>query len=1208
VGSTYALRALAIGDDGRIWAGAINEAGYFDEETLGNFHYHSLISQLPKEQQLVGDIWGCALIGRTVYYFCRDKILRWDGSTFQVLPFAGSARLYPIRLGEEYWFHHLETGLYQLTESGPHLEIPAASLPTIGILGLVRDKEGLLLASGQGFFRPGNPPSRFSDPGLSKFITDAKLASFTTLPDGNHAIGTVSGGLALISPTGVAMRTFSTGEGLLDRSVYSLRSDTTGYTWAGTPAGFFNFENRGRASVFNPLNGLKGSPTRLIRLPDSRFFALTSEGVYQFEGAERPGGGFQRLPGLTAVYKHLLPFNNGLLLSRYGGMDFFDGTTITPVFTFASNTVFFAKRVLGQAESFYLSEGFALSRLEQKPDGRFEHTLLAKLPDSSISLHEDSRNQLWLGTGSKGALIYDPATRQLTPVHDPISGEPLIGRVFIVDTSQGILLFLDSRVLQAKLDGTGLQALAGTPAVNPLVTILTPRGEEILIAFKRPFGPSTSTQGLGVLTVGASGQIQWRELDVSALSTVGFVGTMEFTEENGRLILWVGGTEGVLRLDYDSLTPVQRPATPFIRLDLLRGGRIPEDAGFTFPFKDHRLNFKVFTGEYTRSKDWLLQSRLAGSEWSTPAARRSFEFSNLSEGDYRFEVRTVNAAGLVSEPAVFAFRIMPPWYRSTWAMLGYAAALGLTVLAVIRVRERRIRERNEELEGLVMVRTAELVKANAAKDEFLAGISHEIRNPMNGVIGIADNFRTESLDPESRRKFGLLRQCATHLSSLLEDILDFSKVQAGAVEIEARTFNLPELMDSITAMTAAESEKRGIPVEIAVSPAVPALLVGDPKRVRQILLNFVSNALKFSGRGQVSVTVWCKHLQPGSTEVIFAVSDEGPGISPEEQQRLFTRFERGAAAQQGRVPGTGLGLALCKGLAEKMGGRIWLESEPGQGSCFSFSAPFAIAEPEGAPAAVPTPAAPVQPKAALVVDDQDYNRIVLADLLETLGFAVQSVGDGTAALALAGNQDFDAVFLDFNLPGLSGVDVARAIRALPNRSAAAVILATTAFSTPEKRNQCLAAGMNAFIGKPVTMERLRKALAGTMPGSAVPAPAAPRPAVDGLANLRLLAQRKQASFAEELALYLSELDVDFAQLQAAVRAEDSTGAARCAHSLYGRCAFIAERTLEQALRAVEVDAATGHWEEVRRQLAPLSAQVAELRARLTSSARAVPPA
>jgi signal transduction histidine kinase/CheY-like chemotaxis protein len=605
----------------------------------------------------------------------------------------------------------------------------------------------------------------------------------------------------------------------------------------------------------------------------------------------------------------------------------------------------------------------------------------------------------------------------------------------------------------------------------------------------------------------------------------------------------------------------------------------------------------------------------AGAGFSRPG----FEFTNLSEGDYRFEVRAINTAGQAGPPASYSFHILPPWYRSNQAYFAYATAMLLAVFGFIRVRERRIRARNQELETLVNVRTAELVKANAAKDEFLAGISHEIRNPMNGVIGIAENFRTDGLDLENRRKFSLLRQCATHLSSLLEDILDFSKVQAGAIELDPKPFDLPELVESVAGITRTDSEKYGIPVEVAVSPAVPRNLLGDARRIRQILINFVSNALKFSGRGTVSVTVWCKPAGAGRTEVVFAISDEGPGISAEEQARLFTRFERGAAAQKGRVPGTGLGLALCKGLAEKMGGRIWLESELGRGSCFYFSAPFPVMDAPAETAPVAAPVIPVPTRTALVVDDQEYNRIVLAEHLHALGFKVHPAQEGQAALDLAAHHPFDVIFLDFNLPGLSGVDVARAIRSSAGPSAHALMLATTAFTTPEKRAQCLDAGMDAFLGKPVTRERLANALAGLLTAAPAPGPApvaaadpAPKKATgpaDRLGNLRLLARKKGVPLADELALYFSEMDGELALLDAAIQAEDVTEAGRVAHMLCGRCSFIFERELEQAQRRIEAAVGAAQWEEAREHRAEFANQLAATRVRLAASGPgAVPPA
>lgn len=555
--------------------------------------------------------------------------------------------------------------------------------------------------------------------------------------------------------------------------------------------------------------------------------------------------------------------------------------------------------------------------------------------------------------------------------------------------------------------------------------------------------------------------------------------------------------------------------------------------------------------------------------------------------------------------------LLPPWFRTNGAYLGYALIFALGVGLTLRLRERRLLVEQEKLEQLVQARTAELVQANAAKDEFLAGVSHEIRNSMNGVIGISEALQTADLDPESRRMVGMLRACNGHLASLLEDLLDRSKMAAGVgVELESVSFDLPELLDSVAAMASADSVKYRIPVAVALSPGVPRHLLGDPRRIRQILLNLVSNALKFSGRGTVEVTVWRQAAgAPDRTEVIFAVADEGPGISAEESARLFQRFERGAAARGGRVPGTGLGLALCKDYAEKMGGRIWLESEPGRGSCFYFSAPFPLApEPVSAP---PTPAnpAPAASGLALVVDDQEYNRIVLAALLSQLGYAAHVTGDGAEALVLAGRHDFGAVFLDYDLPGLGGLDVARGLRALPGASGRACIFATTAFHTPFKQQECLDAGMDAFLLKPVTLERLRTALVAAGLNAAPPPPVS-RPALppDGLANLRLLATRKQVSFSDETALYLTEMQVEIEQLTKAVNRRHPADAAHYAHRLCGRCGFVDARKLEHHLRCIEESVVKGDWAGVGRLCTELPALAGGLRLRMASSGPTAPPA
>ena len=248
-----------------------------------------------------------------------------------------------------------------------------------------------------------------------------------------------------------------------------------------------------------------------------------------------------------------------------------------------------------------------------------------------------------------------------------------------------------------------------------------------------------------------------------------------------------------------------------------------------------------------------------------------------------------------------------------------------------------------------------------------------------------------------------------------------------------------------------------------------------------------------------------------------------------------------------------------------------------------------------------------------MVDDQEYNRIVLTDLLHGLGFSVQTAQDGSAALEAAARQAFDVVFLDFNLPGLSGVEVARGIRTLPGPTAHALLLATTAFTTPDKRAQCLDAGMDAFLGKPVTRERLAKALASLAPAPgpvAAPPPASPAPKApaDPLGNLRLLARKKGVSLADELAAYFTDLDTELAQLDAALAAENADDAGRFSHMLCGRCSFIFERELEQTQRQVEAAIADLQWAAARRHRDEFGRQLAAARVRLNSSDPAAPRA
>lgn len=534
-----------------------------------------------------------------------------------------------------------------------------------------------------------------------------------------------------------------------------------------------------------------------------------------------------------------------------------------------------------------------------------------------------------------------------------------------------------------------------------------------------------------------------------------------------------------------------------------------------------------------------------------------------------------------------------------WAVVSAFTVLALVVIPLYWLRRQRARtnERNDHGKSLT-IQTREIPREQAPNSEFIAAVGHEIRNPMNGIVGIVESIKTDGLDPESKHKLDLLRHCADHLASLLEDFLGPSEGQPDAFKLDSESFDVSALMESIVALSTTESERRGIPVEVAISPAVPRQLTGDPRRIRQILLNFIYNALKYSREGVVSVTVWRHQNSPGSAEIFFAVSDDGPGIPATEQKNIFTQFDRGSQPLSAGAKGSRLGLFICKTLAEKMNGRVWFKSEAGKGSCFYFSSIFCSPHEDSQTSRPSLAPLPRNLRHALLIDDAEYNRVALSGMLESLGLKVRATADAEEFLSFAKAQDFDVIFIDYSVQGLDGPAIAKQIRALSGVSSKATIYATTAFNTAEKRAACLNAGMDAFLTKPITLDRLRRALkAGATSDKSPESRLIPR---DPLANLRLLAARKGASFKDELNLYFHEFEAELGKLAEALMKEDSGRANYFAHLLYGRCSFINECELEQTLRKIEATTAMERWDEARKLGHDVQLQAETVRLRLVS--------
>lgn len=780
------------------------------------------------------------------------------------------------------------------------------------------------------------------------------------------------------------------------------------------------------------------------------------------------------------------------------------------------------------------------------------------------------------------------------------------GNVWAGAPGYGLSLWEDNRLLVADWTSDSLDQHIdsvleddhGNLWISSARGVVIARRDELVAALHDPVPPKRL--GLIHVTEGLRDSVE----DLACFPNAGQTRTGQF---------WYATRDGILIGDARRTNPNPRP--PAVHIErVLAGGQALDPAGpIILPAGTSGLLIEYSGPSFIAPHRVRFQYRLKGvdPDWIDAGERRVASYASLPPGAYEFQVIACNADGVWNDTGASlrfeqrAYLYQHPWFYAVLGVLGVIGALSFTRWRVTALR----REKNR-LEVAIAERTQELQVAKElaeastrAKSEFLQSISHEIRNPLNGVIGLAGMLREGVRDVRQDELLVSLRACSKSLARVFNEVLSFTRLEHGHVALRETPFALRDLVAETAALFRVAERDRSGGITVDIEPGVPDRLMGDEEKLHAILGNFLANAVRHAPGSPVEITVSADSINDYAANVTFAVTDRGPGIPYEEQELVFGKFVRGTAARSQRTPGTGLGLATCRALAELMGGHVGVDSEPGQGASFFLTVRLNQDREQRAAPVTPAASMPAAKQRALVVEDQSYNQIVLRRMAERLGFETEVASDARTAFALLEMQAFTLILLDWELPDMTGEQLARAIRQRPDAAADAILLATTAHDSDDIRRRCLTAGFDDFMLKPLDAATIARAVADVRRRRRAAA-AGDRPGLDTRV-FRLVGRTRPRGVPQAADEYVEILDQELAAIDAAGQRDDRDTVARTAHRLKTHAGLVHAVELREAAARVERSAREWSAAELEAAVRELHEAAAGVRERLSRPARPV---
>lgn len=1158
--------------EGNLWVGANGEIGFFQNFEAERFsRYVSMTDLASKGDQVVETIFRVTRQNEFLFFQGHSKVYVWDGNFFQTFTFNSDYRIESFLFEGAYYVSGRDT-LFRWDGNDFLAEADFAGRDLGFISSLYRGNgDTILCLSGTGdiYSLAQGTLSRVAKvPDLENVSESAWTSRGTVL-----ALDTQKG-LLEVRPDGRVLRQFEPGVDLPTGFYQTFIREENGGVWVLGSFGVSRLGLDSPAWLITKDDLPEEGAIQDASLLGDTLYVATSRGVFRsLDGdsqGKANGDGFEMISSVGTGLK-FIPLPDGRLLhSRLGGIVSLGPEGIQGLSTQVEEKLFTDVKTSSVDGGWdILLDRYQVYLASRNADGWDFLDQISHQSDYPLQICEVQAGVLFLSESSSGLvkIQYNDQGRFLSRTEiESIGDTVLLGkRGFFGQLGSQSFYFSGDRLFQWR-EGRWI------PRELSLPEGIAPGGEFTQISRSSSEHSlwlsyshrELNTRSLLLLKTGNTSELQFQFYPHHGLGFKGPIQSIENHDTEDGSYLLLSGRNKVKWIQLDGEWPSIPTLKPVLNLVAGKDGR-PTAENPTLSPGEEIPEFHYRLPAYTLEAPVAFQSRLVGlsGDWSPPSLSGKSIFPGLRAGNYAFEVRAVHPSGFVGPTTRLSFRIIPPWYQTPWGWATFAAAGLILSWILFYLRSRELKRRARVLENKVQERTEALVKANRIKSDFVASMSHEIRNPMNGIIGELRNLQPGA--PVAPDTVSSLRQRAFYLNRLVQNILDFSKIESGKLTVQEELFNPAHLGETINLLFQEQAKDQGISLVSDYRGPRNRFVISDRSRLEQVLVNLVANAVRFTPKGSVRVGIKLEATSESEGILRLWVSDSGTGISPEDQQRIFEPFEQGSSSPTGiGEKGTGLGLAIVRDIVQALGGNIHLLSDLGKGTQMYLRFPVQVREADGQSPQERVASTQLSGK-FLIVEDLDYNLKIFSEILESWGATVCRAGDANNAFEWLSKDTFDLIFLDWGLPDYTGFEIAELIRkGLFPLNRETPLVAQTAYVSSDYREQARKVGMNGFIDKPITPEKVLEVLREQCPDRVHSKPVRWQNQEESkppfsLEVLAFMAKSGERELKADVEHFSDELDRLFQAFQDAGQKMDPECVSNLAHKIRGHLGLIQER-------------------------------------------------